>query len=139
MHAISQKLFGIIILATVLQKLFFEELKRHKYMAPSANMRPHYEPPPAGRFSFSYIFFVLGRVLSDFFPASNLDPSNFIVVIIATATLVYCAFRAKNPPFVDMTGEAAAQHGALIGKGGVHEELYLFCGLWAQKATENFD
>ncbi len=42
---------------------------------------------------------------------SPLDPSNFLVVIIAALILVYGANRALRPPFVDMggtSGEASA-------------------------------
>ena len=42
---------------------------------------------------------------------SPLDPSNFLVVIIAALILVYGATRALRPPFVDMggtSGEASA-------------------------------
>ena len=35
---------------------------------------------------------------------SPLDPSNFLVVIIAALILIYGANRALRPPFVDMGG-----------------------------------
>jgi hypothetical protein len=55
---------------------------------------------------------------------SPLDPSNFLVVIIAALILVYGANRALRPPFVDMGGtsgeasayEEAAEAGIFLNK-----------------------
>jgi hypothetical protein len=38
---------------------------------------------------------------------SQLDPANFLVVIIAAVILVYSAHRALRPPFVDMSSGSA--------------------------------
>jgi hypothetical protein len=38
---------------------------------------------------------------------SQLDPANFLVVVIAAVILVYSAHRALRPPFVDMSSGSA--------------------------------
>ncbi len=38
---------------------------------------------------------------------SHLDPSNFLVVLIAAVILVYGAHRALRPPFLDMSASSA--------------------------------
>ena len=46
---------------------------------------------------------------------SPLDPSNFVVVLLAAMILIYGSYRALRPPFVDMGGTS--------GEGSAYEEL----------------
>lgn len=52
---------------------------------------------------------------------SHLDPSNFLVVVIAALILLYGAHRALRPPFLDMSASSAEvmayEEAAEAGKG----------------------
>jgi hypothetical protein len=62
-----------------------------------------------------------GEVVQTAKKDSQLDPANFLVVVIAAVILVYASHRALRPPFVDMSsGSAEAMAYDEAAQAGTH-------------------